>query len=370
MTTSPLDSPTDLPLASLHEELNASWMVHGGVRVPARYGSSSDREDQALNLGTGLIDLSFRDHLDLHGEDRLRFLNGQMTCDVKDLQPGQGVYGFFATAKGRIEADGIVFALEDRLRLELPPGTGALIRQRLEKYIIADRVEIHDGPKDAYLLLAGPGAQSCLTKASLQLPKDPWNHLEAELLGNSIRIVHQEGLGIQAFALWSSPSAAEAIVSHWIGEAEPSAPQPVGFEALNRVRIEAGIPWFGADFGPENLPQETGLDQAINFTKGCYLGQEIIARLHYRGQISRGLRRLKIEAEAPPAAGTELFLDGKKVGSVTSAASSSRQGGIVGLGIVQRKAFEGGTQLQVGSLGTAEILPPAASPPSNNPDVG
>lgn len=358
MNTSPVDPPTDLPLASLHEKLGASWMVHGGVRIPAYYGPSSHREDLTLQHGAGLIDLSFRDRLDLLGEDRIRFLNGQMTCEVKDLQPGQGVYGFFVTAKGRIEADGVVFALEDRLRLELPPGVGTLIRKRLEKYIIADRVEIQDGPELSYLVLAGPEARHHLTEASLQLPEGPWEHLEGELFGHSVRVVRQQGLGLQAFALWCSPTAAEEITGHWFLESGEGLPHPVGFEALNRVRIEAGIPWFGFDFGPENLPQETGLDQAISFTKGCYLGQEIIARLHYRGQVSRSLRRLSIEAETPPDGGIELLLAGKKVGTLTSAERSSGQGGIVGLGIVQRKAFEPGTELQVGSVGTAKVLPP------------
>jgi folate-binding protein YgfZ len=131
---------------------------------------------------------------------------------------------------------------------------------------------------------------------------------------------------------------------------------------LDALRIDAGIPWFGRDFGPDNFPQETGLEeQAVSYTKGCYLGQEVVARLHYRGQVSRQLRRLRLESvpEAHAVPGTELLFEGRPAGVLTSVAGPPWLGELVGLSILQRRAFEPGTRLEVVGGGEAVVAPPS-----------
>jgi len=130
--------------------------------------------------------------------------------------------------------------------------------------------------------------------------------------------------------------------------------KPAGFEALEILRTEAGIPCFGMDFGPENFPQETGAEEAVSYTKGCYLGQEVVARIHYRGGVQKGLRGLLLDAPAP-APGTPLLHDGREAGKTGTVVESIALGCPAGLAILHRRAAEPGTRLEVQGGGTAEV---------------
>jgi folate-binding protein YgfZ len=135
--------------------------------------------------------------------------------------------------------------------------------------------------------------------------------------------------------------------------------------ALEQLRVEAGVPAFGADFDEQHFPQETGLEsQAVSYTKGCYLGQEIVARIHYRGKANHALRQLRFDAGPPPPGGTppggtRLLFDGQEVGRVGSAVAPLDGGAPVGLAVLHRKGGEPGTRLEVEGFGTAEVLPSA-----------
>ncbi len=307
---------------------------------------------QALRDGCVLAQRDEPDILQLLGEDRLRFLNGQVTCDVAALVPGSGVYGFFTTAKGHIQADVAVLALADRLWLLLPAGLGEEIRERLQKYIIIDRVEVQPLTGWTARTLAGPTAAVVAAElGAVDVPIEPWSHRSVSSVGHWVR----EGrLGIEALTLWL-PVEAAAATDAAIEQAGLVAAPPA---VLETVRVEAGEPRFGLDFGPDNLPQETGIDEAVSYTKGCYLGQEIVARLHYRGQVSRQLCGLSFDLaaeQAPPAPGTQLLLDERAAGTVRSVVQSPAVGRTVGFGLLQRRAIEPGTRLQVVGGGLAEV---------------
>lgn len=363
--TEPVTTPTapdasatrPLPLAGFHRRLGAVFEPFEGFSVPAHYGSM-DEEHRALVEGVGLVDRAWAGRLELVGADRQRFVNAQVTCDVKGLAPGDGAYGFFTDGQGKVLADVVVLALEDRLLLELPPGRGGAIADHVKRYIIADRVEVMPADDLLPLTLVGPRAVEVLSPLA-PLPERRWGHARVSVLGTEVRLARHERLGAPAFTLWASASIArllaEALLEHGaVGAGAGGGLRPVGVQALEALRIEAGLPRFGADFGPDTFPQESGVEEAVSYTKGCYLGQEVVARIHYRGQVNRLVRGLAFDGE-PPARGARLSFEGRDAGAVTSVARSPALGRPIGLALVHRRAAAPGTRLSItGSEGGGE----------------
>ncbi len=352
MTTAPqtaLSKP--LPLARLHKRLAATLgTVDGGATAPLRY-SSMPEEVRAVREGCGLVDRSWTGRLELLGADRHRFLNAYVTCEVKGLGAGHGAYGFFTNPKGGILADAVVIALEDRLWLQLPAGQEDAISTHLRKYILADRVEIRQLEDMLPITLLGPRAAEVL---ACPLPEaGDWRHVRAKVHGTEVALQRTGRLGAEAWTLWVSASIAGPLMEHLL---EIPGVVPVGFETLEVLRAEAGIARFGRDFGPENFPQETGAeDESVSYTKGCYLGQEVVARIHYRGGVQKALRGLDFGAGPAPEPGTVLLHEGRESGAATTVAASVTLGRPIGLGILHRRAAEPGTKLDLPGGGTAEV---------------
>ncbi|HEX5758979.1 MAG TPA: glycine cleavage T C-terminal barrel domain-containing protein [Thermoanaerobaculia bacterium] len=306
----------------------------------------------ALREGCAVVERSWVACWEVSGADRQRFLNAYLTCDVKVLAPGAGAYGFFTDKQGRIEADAVVLALADRLRVELPADRAGAQAERLRKFVIADRVEIVAGAELVPLTLAGPAAEELLAAAGAPaLPEAAWSHAPAAPFGVEVILVRQGRMGAPAFTLWGPAAAAPELAAAFAARGAV----PASFEALEVVRVEAGIPRFGADFGPENFPQETGIEEAVSYTKGCYLGQEVVARIHYRGGVQRRLVGLAFDGDAAPAHGAALRHDGREAGAVGSALRSPALGRPIGLAIVHQRAAEPGTVLEVEGGGSAEV---------------
>jgi folate-binding protein YgfZ len=312
--------------------------------------STTAEEYRALREGCGLADRSWMGRLEILGADRHRFLNAYVTCDVKSLAPGEGAYGFVTSHQGRILSDFVVTALEDRLWLLLPPGQDEAVAQHLRKYILADRVEVLPLADMLPVTLIGPRAAEALGDAGLPPPGD-WRHVRSRVHGTEVELQRSGRLGAEAYTLWVSASIAGPLIE---GLLEIPAVQRVSAEALEVLRAEAGIPRFGQDFGPENFPQETGAEEAVSYTKGCYLGQEVVARIHYRGGVQKTLRGLIFDGPAP-APGTPLLYDGREAGAATTVVESPALGRPVGLAILHRRAAAPGTRLEVQGGGTAEV---------------
>jgi folate-binding protein YgfZ len=312
----------------------------------------SDDGYEALRSGRALVERSWVGRLEVLGADRQRFMNAYLTCDVKALAPGAGAYGFLTDKQGRIQADAVVLALEDRLRLEVPQGLAPVVAERLRKYVIADRVEVMPAKELLPLTLAGPGAEELLAAAGAPaLPETLWSHARAAVFGTEVTLVRQGRLGVPAFTLWASSSLAPDLAAALTARGAV----PVSLDALEAVRVEAGIPRFGADFGPDNFPQETGIEEAVSYTKGCYLGQEVVARIHYRGGVQRQLVGLDFGGDAAPARGAALHHDGREAGTVGSALVSPALGRRIGMAIVHKRAAEPGTALEVEGGGSATV---------------
>ena len=297
---------------------------------------------QELRTGAALVESRSTDWLRLTGSDRLRFTNGLVSCDLRSLSAGDGEYGFFADPKGKVVADAAFLATESELWIELAGGRGTAIGAHMGKYLVADQVEIDPLKEWKTILAAGPEAASKLAAAVGRVPEEPWNGLVVEAGGSRLVIRSERRLGIPAWVLAGPREAVERVAEDLCRAGLRSA----GAAAVGSVRIEQGVPWFGLDFSSEagggDFPQETGIsDWAVNFDKGCYLGQEIVARIHFRGKINRSLRGLVFEPDSEPRAGVELVWNDEVVGVMNSVAVSPAMGHPIGLAIVHRKAESG-----------------------------
>ncbi len=299
---------------------------------------------RALRESCGLVERP-ADLVEIRDDDRIRFLNGYVTCDFKSLGEGAGTYGFVTEVKGHILADVRVLVMEESLWLDLPAGKGEEITAHLKKYVIADRVHIVTLPA-VWKSFTVAGARTAEVLALGELPEDEYSHLAFEIDGCWLWLVREADLdGVAVWTLWSSePEEVHRILS---GRGVQTVPP----EALERLRVEAGRPLFGRDFGPDNFPQETGNDDAVSYEKGCYLGQEVVARIHHRGGVARRLRGLRLVAG--DAVGRKLVHDGRGAGVVTSATRSPRYGEI-GLAIVHKRV-EPGESVELEGGGTAIV---------------
>ncbi len=300
---------------------------------------SFERDIRLLTAEAALCEPTPASRLELMGPDRERFFGGMVTAAVEGLAAGNGRFGFITDVRGRILASAAVLALEDRLWLEIPKGRGRTIIEHLEKYVVTDRVEVLPLGDMAAVRVAGPRAVGVLADlgagAAGELA-EPWSHAQVELLDYQARLVREGHSAVPAFSLWQSSAIAPLLAEDLADASIPS----VGAEATEALRIEHGHPLWGVDYDDSNLPQETGIPDAVDYEKGCYLGQEIVARLHYRGQPARRMCRIVFEPGHTPDAGTEIQYDGRTAGTVTSVSRSSRDDTAIGLALLARRAVE------------------------------
>ena len=355
------------PLDAVHADLGAEWIEEGGRAVPGRYGDFAG-EHRAIVEGRAFADRSWVDLLELRGADRRRFLHGLVTCDVQGLAAGASAYGFVSSVQGRILAEAVVVAREQSLLLELPAGSGPAVAQHLGKYVIADDVTIEARPDLQAVTLFGSEAELELGAAALA--PGTWTAAPATLFEIPVLADRRPVWGMTALTLWVAPGESAAFFQRLLEAGRCVGLRPVGLQAVDSRRVELGVPRFGRDFGPPtaadpgHFPQETGLDeQAVSYTKGCYLGQEVIARIHYRGQVNRMLRGLRLAASADVEAlgdGAEVRFEGRPLGTLSSAVRSPALGltpfgAPIALAIIHRRGAEPGTRVEVEGSGEAEV---------------
>ncbi len=342
---------TSLSLHELHEGLGARFTEVNGCEVVDDYGDTL-AEYAALREAAAALDLSFRGRLCLTGADRVRFLNGQVTNNVKDLRAGEGCYAALVTAKGKLQSDLNIYSLPNELLLDFEPGLSAAVAERLEKFIIADDVQVVDAAL-YYGLLSVQGPKSESAVRSLALPTEvlgkPFQFatVKDETLGE-IYLMNQPRLGTSGFDLYVPLASLGAVFDKLVASAKQAGGRACGWRALEIARIEAGIPRFGADMDESNLAPEAGIEErAISYSKGCYIGQEVIARIRTYGQVAKSLRGLHLadDLKSLPAKGDKLFHGEKEIGYITSATASPALKANVALGYVRREANEIGTEL-------------------------
>ena len=350
-----------LSLHSLHEQVGARFRGVSGAEVVLSY-EDVPGEYAALSNAAGLLDLSSRGRLCLTGEDRVRFLHGQVSNDVKRLTLGQGCYAALITAKGKMEADLNLYCLADEILLDFEPGLEQRVTARLEKYVIADDVQVCP-VHDLYGLLSiqGPRAAAAVQSAGFitDVPGAPFQIVKHEVPDGEICIVNQPRLGTAGFDFFTPVAALASLFERLSSAAKSVGGRGAGWDAFEIARVEQGIPRFGMDMDETNIPLEAGIEtRAISFDKGCYIGQEVISRIRTYGHVTKSLCGLRFDPGLTllPVKGDSLYHGGKPVGYITSAVRSPRLKANIALAYVRNGSTEAGARL---SLESAEDAPQA-----------
>jgi folate-binding protein YgfZ len=314
-----------------------------GLHLPvvASYGDTAG-EYWAARSGAGLVDLPARGILEVAGPPRQKFLQGMLSHDILGRGPGQGCRAALLTAKGAVRALVRVLVEEAAVALETDSDRIQTLLATLEHHRVAAPVRFAVRPV-AVMALLGPRAPDVLRAAGAPSPPaEPEGHSMVEISGHRVRLVRAGDLPLAGFGLHVPPEGAPSV---WQALRAAGA-RPVGFDALDALRVEAMRPWYGSDVTEENLLHEAGLvGECHSPAKGCYVGQEVVARLSARGgHVNKALRGLRLSA--PTASGTSVTVEGKDVGRVTTAAVSPRLGPIA-LAYVHRSHFGAGSTVEV-----------------------
>jgi glycine cleavage system T protein len=336
--------PQSLALEELHRAEGATLEEMWGWLLPAHYGDP-EAEYRAVREGAGLIDRSMIGKASVTGRDRAAFLHGMLTNDIKGLRPGQGCAAAFLDAHGKVMALLHVYALEDRLLLELPAGLTEKTLETIDRFLIAEKAYF-ERADDGFAVLAvqGPGARAVLSKlAGTAVELAPHEHAALLIGGVSVRVSQRSEAGEPGFHCWVEPDRAPAL---WRAAREAGA-VPVGARALDVLRVEAGVAWYGQDVDETVILPETRLEALVSYTKGCYIGQEVVARVKYRGHVNRALSGLVLDGEHVPPSGARVVAGGKETGRITSAVRSPALGAPIALGYVRREHFEAGSPVMV-----------------------
>jgi folate-binding protein YgfZ len=326
-----------------------------GARTALSFGDTRG-EFHALVNGAGVYDLGWRGHFRISGRDRGRWLNGMVTNNARDLAVGRGNYNFLLNVQGRIQGDLYICNCGEYFVAGTEMSQLETVLGLLRKYIIMDKVELTD-LRDEITALAvqGPEAHEVLKRVGFTTPlPKPLELQETEWHGLRLSIFRMAGEQFETYELWIVPSEVAAL---WDALLAAGA-QEVGTDAVEMFRVAAGIARYGPDIRDKDLPQETAQSQALNFTKGCYIGQEIVERIRSRGNVHRTLAGMVLSAL--PTVGAKIQADGKDVGEITSALEvpAGEETAVLALGYLRTEAATPGAAVQIQDFkGTVSELP-------------
>jgi len=319
---------------------NPAWPVADFRNVSAEF--------QALLSGCGIYDLSARAKIAITGGDRVRWLNGMVTNNIRDLAPSHGVYAFLLNPQGHILSDLYAYNRGDSVMIDADQPQAEKLLATFDHCIIMDDVEVANvSDKLTALGIAGARVREVLRAAGLEIPElQPLQFVDVPWQNVAVTAVRGDNVTVESYELWLLPDQAARLRDALAN----AGATPVGTAACELLRIAAGIPRYGQDIRERDLPQETGQERALNFSKGCYIGQEIVERIRSRGNVHRKFTGFEIQGELP-ALGTKIQLDGRDIGEITSVASLPFADGerAVALGYVRREVAAPGKQFQVGN---------------------
>ncbi|MGH7767981.1 MAG: aminomethyltransferase family protein [Candidatus Binatia bacterium] len=338
------------PLADIHRAHGAEFVEQDGWILPARFGAPI-KEYEAVRSAVGLLDLCDYAAVELTGPDCVFYLQGMITNDVKSLCPGAGMYAAVVDVNGKILADLRVLCVENStfVLLMREPLKDKVITQ-LNKYLVADDVEIVDhAGRYGLISLQGPHALLLLTAVAPH--QDPPVHMVHHRLlrvgDRPLRAIRSTHTGEEGFDLLIQSGDLRFVASELERAGTALAFRWTGLEALEILRVEAGLPRYGVDMDEDNLLLETGLDSAVSFNKGCYVGQEVIERVRSRGHVNRKLAGIALKGESPAQRGDKIHADGKEIGRITSAVFSPRLNHAIALGYIHRGYLQTGTSVSI-----------------------
>ena len=359
-----VDVVTTIPTTALGAFLSPATLLvpYLGALTP-QYLDAPEAELTAVFRGAAVHDLGWLRRIAVRGEDRERWLSGMVTNAVEGLPDASGAYSLVLNAQGRIQGDLYTWRSGTELEIEIAADQTEALLGHFDKFIIMDDVELVPLSAESALEITGPGADGILSDLGLTPLAEPLTSGAEAVGGIPVRLFRGYGALVPRYELWA---AGEQIPALWRALLAAGA-KPVGAATLETLRIVEGTPAYGVDIQSRDLAQETAQTRALNFNKGCYLGQEIVERIRSRGQVHRHLRALELTSDGAelPAVGTELRIagaaDAKAVGTLTSVASVQLAGvrRIFGIGMVRAEAEVGNKMLiwETGSgNGEAKIL--------------
>jgi aminomethyltransferase len=327
-----------------------------GADTPATYGDTA-AEFRGLLQGSALFDLSWQAKLVLSGEDRVRWLNGMVTNNIRDLALGHGVYSFLLNAQGRNQGDLTSYNRGDYLLVTTDRAQAPAIAATFERYIIMDDVEVADiTDKLSAIGVAGPKGREVLASAGIDVSQlGAGQVIDAVCHELGISVARSVQPQMDGYEIWLASGNVDLV---WDALVQAGS-TPVGTDALELYRIARGVPRYGVDLRERDLAQETGQQHALNFSKGCYIGQEIVERVRARGNVHRAFVGFEVQGDPPPP-GTKVRANDKDVGETTSAARVPFPSGerTLALGYLRRELAAPGTPVEIGGQSaTVQTLP-------------
>jgi len=365
------------PLRKRLIEAEASWLVYGqgetAVELVESFGSV-ELEYAALRKGCVLLDQPHRATIRLAGADRRELMNRLFTQELTDLDAGMCRRSLWLNRQGRIDADLRIVELEAETFLDLDRNAARRAAESIDQYIIAEDVELTDVSGSwRRLALHGPRAGALLAGICDIAALDPGRAQQTEIAGVRVIVDRQDSLGVPGHELLVEAGGAEAVDRAIVeaGDADPALKfRRSGWLACNTARVEAGWPLYLTDFGPDSIPNELGalLEDRVSFTKGCYLGQEVVARIHAQGKPKRLLKAIRFEREMvgegeqsrtlQPATAVSLLgaPDGMVIGAVTSSTLSPMLGDVpIALGQLKTESATAGATVYA-DLGSRTLM--------------
>ena len=328
------------PLLMHHETMGAR-LEEG--RIPLSYTNPVE-EYWAIRNHSGMADLSHLGLLQVTGKERLSFLNGLLTNEILKMSDGTGVRSALLNTKARVLADLYLYVRDDDLVIDTGDVPGAIVKEILERFIITEDVQVKDTTSE-FVHLTLQGQQAAENAGALfGVAFADMKPLQHTMLGPSM-IANHDRTGQSGYDMIIPNDEAEGVWQSLLLRGVT----PVGLDALEILRLEAGFPRYGVDVDANTIILEAGYKDAISFTKGCYLGQEVVARATHIGRVNKNLVQFQIESDHAPGPKSKFQDNGKEAGYVTSAAFSPGLKAVIGLGYAQRDFAKEGTKLVVES---------------------
>ncbi|PYP85255.1 MAG: hypothetical protein DMF61_16910 [Blastocatellia bacterium AA13] len=339
------------PLHDVEAALGAKFEVLNGWAAPAVF-SDPVAEHSRVRNAVGLIDKSERGMIRVSGGEATQFLNGLLTNDVKTLPQGRWLNGAFLTAHGKVRALCSIYNLGDSFLIVNDRSTHQKVWSLIFPFSYAGDFKVED-VSDQYAVLAieGPHALPLIKELCFEpmSQMDDYEWRSTKIAGASCIISRASSTGETGFQVICDATGVSEVWEFSLMKGAFHEISPVGREASESLRVEAGIPIYGVDIDEANMLLECGLPDYVSFSKGCYVGQEAVAMATYRGHISKKLCGIFVDAEAPPPAGAKLFEGEKEVGHVTTSILSPTLNRVICLGYVKYGFFEAGTHLSIQS---------------------
>jgi aminomethyltransferase len=328
----------------------ADFEEFSGWMMPKSYGSLLE-EYKAVRNNVGIVDLSHHGKIEFRGKEHIKFLQGILSSDVKKLEEGDGQYSTFLTPKGRIITDMRLYRRRDSVLLDLEPGLNEKVRELFLKYRISYKVDIEDVTESTSLIsVHGPKAKKLAEKTlGKQIPElKESDFITSEINGQELLIANINRTGELGFDIFvSSDGTNKTIWENLIAGGQEFNAKPVGLDAFETLRIEAGIPVFGVDMNENTIPIEAGIWNALSFDKGCYVGQEVIARIKWRGHVNRNLIGIIIDGDQIPRKDSRIICGEREIGHITSSTFSPKLNKIIALGYIRREYNNPGARITV-----------------------